>query len=159
MQGAPARGRPPCWSVSTAIVTAIPRARFGNSEEYLATTIANIYLSEKGEPLRGVYSPLENSGRELTLMGKATFWVIDPMPKGFAVIPAGALNAAIQGCKSGVRQLGSCSSPEQPGICVSKPLCCDAGQSDHVHLSGESAGPPRLAAAPIGNSAMGRKRA
>jgi hypothetical protein len=41
--------------------------------------------------------PGKSSGREVTVMGKATFWVIDPIPKGFVVIPAGALNAAIQG--------------------------------------------------------------
>jgi hypothetical protein len=64
------------------------KAGFGNLEEYLATTIANIYLSEKGEPLRGVYGPTENSGREVTVKGKATFWLIDPMPKGFAIMQA-----------------------------------------------------------------------
>ena len=54
--------------------------------------------------------------------------------------------------KSEVRELCSCSAPEPLGIRVSKPLCCDARQSYHVHSNGESAGPSRLAADPIDNS-------
>ena len=33
------------------------RPNFGNIEEYFATVIANIYLSEKGKDLRGAYAP------------------------------------------------------------------------------------------------------
>lgn len=79
--------------------------------------------------------------------------------------PAGALNAAIQGRKRrrhAVRsttaqraRCGNSAHAHRPNGSASafKPLCCDAGQSYHVHSNGESAGPPRLAADPIDNSA------
>ena len=38
-------------------VTVEGRPNFGNIEEYFATVIANIYLSEKGKDLRGAYAP------------------------------------------------------------------------------------------------------
>ncbi|MFL6971977.1 MAG: hypothetical protein ACJ8F2_08675 [Xanthobacteraceae bacterium] len=61
---------------------------FGNEEEYLATTIANLYLSEKGKELRGVYnSPPEGSRtREIKVGGQTKFRVIDPPPKNWAVM-------------------------------------------------------------------------
>ncbi|MBL8250499.1 MAG: hypothetical protein JNK31_02395 [Candidatus Competibacter sp.] len=61
---------------------------FGNEEEYLATTLANLYLSEKGKPLRGTYDePSERRRtREIKVGGRAIFRVIDPPPKGWAVM-------------------------------------------------------------------------
>ncbi|GEM_PF-1161042 len=61
---------------------------FGNEEEYLATTLANLYLSEKGKPLRGAYNEPSERGRtrEIKAGGRTIFWVIDPPPKGWAVM-------------------------------------------------------------------------
>ena len=61
---------------------------FGNEEEYLATTLANLYLSEKGKPLRGVYDEPSERGRsrEIKANGQTLFRVIDPPPKGWAVM-------------------------------------------------------------------------
>ena len=61
---------------------------FGNEEEYLATTLANLYLSEKGKPLRGVYEEPSERGRtrEIKAGGQTVLRVIDPPPKGWAVL-------------------------------------------------------------------------
>ena len=61
---------------------------FGNEEEYLATMIANLYLSEKGKPLRGVYDETlaDQSVRRVQANGKTILWVIGPPPKGWAVM-------------------------------------------------------------------------
>jgi hypothetical protein len=80
----------------TGIQVDAKKARYGNLEEYLATTIANMFLSEKGRPLRGVYIIPEKPRREVRLVQKtssggthvASFWVVDPMPKGSAIMLA-----------------------------------------------------------------------
>ena len=72
----------------TGVPVSDKKAGFGNQEEFLATTIANLYLSEKGKPLRGVYTIPEKPKREIQVKGQSKFWVIDPMPKGFAVMQA-----------------------------------------------------------------------
>ena len=61
---------------------------FGNEEEYLATTIANLYLSEKGKRLRGVYNspPERGRTRDVKIAGQTRFRVIDPPPKDWAVM-------------------------------------------------------------------------
>lgn len=73
-------------AVQAGVQVSDKKANFGNQEEYLATTIANLYLSEKGKPLRGVYGRTENRAREIKVLGQAKFWVIDPLPKGYAVM-------------------------------------------------------------------------
>ena len=57
---------------------------FGNEEEYLATVITNLYLSEKGKDLRGDYNPSSLPEREIMVSGKIVMWVIDPPPKNWA---------------------------------------------------------------------------
>jgi hypothetical protein len=47
---------------------AVEGAGFGNEEEYLATTIANMYLSEMGRKLRGAYSEPPNPSPDWDVM-------------------------------------------------------------------------------------------
>jgi hypothetical protein len=57
---------------------------FENHEEYLATTIANLYLSEKGKPLRGQYSGSDS--HHTIKIGRDDFVVIQPPPRGWNVM-------------------------------------------------------------------------
>jgi hypothetical protein len=59
---------------------------YKNEEEYLATVITNLYLSEKGKDLRGVYSrPLQRPSE--VKVGDATqIWVAEPLKKGWNVM-------------------------------------------------------------------------
>jgi hypothetical protein len=59
---------------------------YGNEEEYLATVLANLYLSEKGKSLRGRYGDLPKKTREVKVQGETILWVIDPPPKHWSVM-------------------------------------------------------------------------
>lgn len=59
---------------------------FGNEEEYLATVIANLYLSEKGKALRGVYSDQSSPPRRVEIEGRTRLWVVAPPPKGWSTL-------------------------------------------------------------------------
>jgi hypothetical protein len=63
---------------------------YGNIEEFLATVLTNIYMSEKGKTqLRGSYSytgPVNSRAGMRDKDGAAIFWVIDPFPKNWEVL-------------------------------------------------------------------------
>jgi hypothetical protein len=59
---------------------------YGNEEEYLTTTLTNLYLSEKGEPLRGYYGSAPGCDKEVKSSGGYKFRVVCPPPKNYFVL-------------------------------------------------------------------------
>jgi hypothetical protein len=62
---------------------------YRNEDEYLATTIANLYLSEKGKNLRGAYreeGANKSRVRKIEIGGKVRFRVVDPPPRDWRVM-------------------------------------------------------------------------
>jgi hypothetical protein len=59
---------------------------YKNEDEYLATVITNLYLSEKGKELRGIYSRPSQRPSETKVGNAVKFWVADPPKKGWNVM-------------------------------------------------------------------------
>jgi hypothetical protein len=59
---------------------------YGNEEEYLATMLTNLYLSEKGLPLRGAYSGRSSRPSKIEVKGETMFWVLAAPPKSWNVM-------------------------------------------------------------------------
>ena len=59
---------------------------FGNEEEYLATVITNLYLSEKGKDMRGDFDPPIPKERKVLVYCGCTMWSAVPPPKNWAVL-------------------------------------------------------------------------
>lgn len=65
------------------------RGGYGNIEEYFATVIANVYLSDKGQTkLRGFYSNdfIRQNTTHVKVGGEEIMVVIDPLPKDWSVM-------------------------------------------------------------------------
>jgi len=62
---------------------------YGNIEEYFATVISNVYLSDEGQTkLRSVYSNdfIKQNKREVKINGETVMVIIDPLPKDWSVM-------------------------------------------------------------------------
>jgi hypothetical protein len=62
---------------------------YGNIEEYFATVISNVYLSDEGQTkLRGFYSNdfIKQNKREVKINGETVMVIIDPLPKDWSVM-------------------------------------------------------------------------
>jgi hypothetical protein len=65
------------------------RGGYGNIEEYFATVITNIYLSDKGQTrLRGFYSndSIRQNSREVKIKDETIMVITDPLPKDWSVM-------------------------------------------------------------------------
>ena len=59
---------------------------YGNEEEYLATMLTNLYLSEKGQPLRGAYDGPGGRPGKIEVNGETMFYVIAAPPKNWDIM-------------------------------------------------------------------------
>lgn len=59
---------------------------YGNEEEYLATMLTNLYLSEKGVALRGAYDGPGGRPSKIEVNGETEFYVIAAPPKNWDVM-------------------------------------------------------------------------
>lgn len=62
---------------------------WGNEEEYLAIILTNLYLSEKGKPLRAGHAGAPRKRHEVKVSAggaSASFYVFDPLPKDYMLM-------------------------------------------------------------------------
>ncbi len=127
---------------------------YGNIEEYFATVISNVYLSDEGQiKLRGFYSNdfIKQNKREVKINGETVMVIIDPLPKDWSVMkdPDNFYNNP-DNLDIPPRQLMQIFKDEQPDFYFAlahlpeiKPKFNPVGQHFRENLHPNKAPPPR----------------